>query len=152
MTYGPRTRVADVMRKTAGNLGMDGSAKFPSSETRSLDSPAASQRLVILESPYAGPTAAAVEANLAYARRALRDSLDRGEAPIASHLLYPQVLEDRDPDQRARGIAAGLAWLKVAEATVVYADRGITPGMQYGINQAHAAGLPVEYRYIEGGG
>ena len=41
-------------------------------------------RRVILESPYAGN----VEENVAYARAAVRDSLLRGEAPIASHLLY----------------------------------------------------------------
>jgi hypothetical protein len=43
----------------------------------------AEMRWVILESPYAGD----VEANVAYARAAVRDSLMRGEAPIASHLL-----------------------------------------------------------------
>ena len=43
-------------------------------------------RLVIFESPYAGD----VEANTEYARRCVRDSLMRGEAPIASHLLYTQ--------------------------------------------------------------
>ena len=40
-------------------------------------------RLVIVESPYAGD----VEANEEYARQCVRDSLMRGEAPIASHLL-----------------------------------------------------------------
>ena len=43
-------------------------------------------RQVIFESPYAGN----VEENVAYARAAVRDSLLRGELPIASHLLYTQ--------------------------------------------------------------
>ena len=47
-----------------------------------------------------------------------RRALARGEAPIASHLLYPQVLDDADPFQRQQGIAAGLAWAAVADATV----------------------------------
>lgn len=38
---------------------------------------------VILESPYAGD----VEKNIEYARLCLKDSLLRGESPIASHLL-----------------------------------------------------------------
>lgn len=103
-------------------------------------------RRVILESPYAGD----ITANVAYARRALRDSLMRGEAPIASHLLYtqPGVLRDHDPVERQHGIDAGLAWREVAQATVVYADRGISEGMQYGIAKAVASGIPVEYRYI----
>jgi len=105
-------------------------------------------RLVILESPYAGD----VDANVNYARRAMADSLHRGEAPLASHLLYtqPGVLRDHDPDERALGIRAGLAWGTVAEATVVYADLGITPGMEQGITRAATEGRPVEVRYIGG--
>lgn len=104
-------------------------------------------RRVILESPYAGD----VEANVAYARAALRDSLTRGEAPIASHLLYtqPGVLDDTDPDERAMGIEAGLAWGCEAAATVVYADRGVSRGMRYGIERAEAEGRVVEFRWLE---
>jgi hypothetical protein len=101
---------------------------------------------VILESPYAGD----VEANVAYARRALRDCLLRGEAPIVSHLLYtqPGVLEDLIPSERALGIEAGLAWGALAEKTVVYTDRGTSRGMQYGIDRAISEGRPVEFRTI----
>ena len=103
-------------------------------------------RLVILESPYAGDVAANVE----YARRCVRDSLSRGEAPIASHLLYtqPGILDDNDPVERAQGIEAGLAGRTVAEASVVYTDRGISPGMRYGIDAALRAGRPVEFRKL----
>ena len=103
-------------------------------------------RLVILESPYAGD----IEANVAYARAALRDSLMRGEAPIASHLLYtqPGVLDDAIPSERQHGIDAGLAWRRVADATVVYVDRGVTNGMRYGIATAQTDGRPVEYRNL----
>jgi len=103
-------------------------------------------RLVILESPYAG----GVERNIEYARRCLRDSLLRGEAPIASHLLYtqPGVLRDEVPSERQQGIDAGLAWREVAEASVVYTDLGISAGMVYGIEAAEVAGLPVEYRRL----
>lgn len=103
-------------------------------------------KLVIIESPYAGD----IEANVEYARRCVRDSLSRGEAPIASHLLYtqPGILNDDDPDERQWGIDAGLAWRAVAEASVVYTDRGITKGMHYGIAAAEQAGIPIEYRSI----
>lgn len=104
-------------------------------------------RLVIIESPYAGD----VDANVAYARRCVRDSLARGEAPIASHLLYtqPGILDDDVSIERQQGIDAGLAWRRVAEASVVYTDRGISDGMRYGIRAAEAAGIPVEYRSID---
>lgn len=103
-------------------------------------------RLVIVESPFAGD----VEANIQYARRCVRDSLSRGEAPIASHLLYTQqgILDDDVPSERQWGIDAGLAWRTVAEASVVYVDRGISKGMEYGIAAAKEAGMPVEIRSI----
>ncbi|MEX3764409.1 DUF7768 domain-containing protein [Paraburkholderia phenoliruptrix] len=103
-------------------------------------------KLVILESPFAGD----VEANIEYARACLRDSLMRGEAPIASHLLYtqPGVLNDDIPAERQHGIDAGLSWRHVSDGTVVYTDRGISKGMQYGIDAAYAAGKPVEFRTL----
>lgn len=104
-------------------------------------------RLVILESPYAGD----VEANVAYARACVRDSLLRGEAPLASHLLYtqPGILRDDVPEERQHGIDAGLAWRTSAAATVVYTYRGITPGMELGIERAKLFGLAVEYRSLK---
>lgn len=104
---------------------------------------------VILESPYGAPTPEGVEANVAYARRALRDSLQRGEAPIASHLLLTQVLDDSNPIERQQGIAAGLAWGRVAQATVVYADRGVSEGMKHGIADAIRRGRPVYVRWLD---
>ena len=105
-------------------------------------------KLVIIESPYAGD----IQRNTTYARRAVADSLSRGEAPIASHLLYtqPGVLDDTDPAQRAQGIAAGLAWGVHAEMTAVYIDRGTTPGMAEGIARAVSDGRTIDYRSIGG--
>lgn len=103
-------------------------------------------RRVILESPYAGD----IERNLTYARACLHDCLLRGEAPIASHLLYtqPGVLDDNKPGERQLGIEAGLVWGELAEATVVYTDYGISKGMRFGIEMAEKNGRPVEYRNL----
>ena len=104
-------------------------------------------KLVIIESPYKGD----VERNKKYARRALRDSLSRGEAPIASHLLYtqPGVLDDDIPTERQWGIDAGLAWHAASNVTtVVYEDYGISSGMQYGIDCADKFGNSIERRKI----
>ncbi len=102
---------------------------------------------VILESPYAGN----IELNVRYARACLRDSLMRGEAPIASHLLYtqPGVLQDEIQAERQHGIDAGLEWRTVAEGTVVYTNLGISKGMEYGISMAKTVGLPIEYRELK---
>lgn len=99
-------------------------------------------KLVIVESPLAGD----YEANRAYARACVYDSLMRGEAPLASHLLYTQMLDDKIPAERTLGIEAGLAWGRKADLTAVYTDRGISSGMQLGIDRAKAEGRPVEYR------
>jgi hypothetical protein len=104
-------------------------------------------RLVIVESPYAGD----IDANVAYARACVRDALNRGEAPFASHLLHtqPGILRDEVPAERAHGIAAALAWYRAADAAVVYTDRGISRGMEAGIAAARAAGKPVEFRSLQ---
>lgn len=106
-------------------------------------------RCVILESPFAGD----VQKNVRYARACLNDCLHRGEAPIASHLLFtqPGVLNDEDPAERALGIDAGHAWIPNAEAVVVYCDWGISSGMAAGIKAALEAGRIVEYRHLSAG-
>lgn len=106
--------------------------------------------LVIIESPYAGDVAK----NVRYARAALRDSVIRGEAPLASHLLFTQegVLLDDAPEERKLGINAGLAWGRVADMTAAYYDLGISEGMRHGINRAIDESRLVEFRSIEGWG
>lgn len=103
-------------------------------------------KLVILESPYAGD----VQRNVAYARQCVRHSLSLGEAPIASHLLYtqPGILDDNDSFERQWGIDAGLAWKQVAHAHVFYIDHGISPGMQYAMDQCKIKGVKTYCRTI----
>ncbi len=101
---------------------------------------------VIVESPYAGD----VELNVTYARACLHDCLLRGEAPIASHLLYtqPGVLDDTIPEERKLGIEAGLVWGILAEMSAVYTDLGFSNGMRFGIGRAETEGRPIEYRRL----
>ena len=103
-------------------------------------------RRVILESPYAGD----IEANVAYARLCVRDSVLRNEAPLCSHLLFtqPGILDDKVPKERALGIDAGLAWAVVADKMVVYVDRGLSPGMQQAMRVAQRSGLEIELRKL----
>ncbi len=105
---------------------------------------------VIIESPFKGNTPAEEAENIAYAKEVMRDSLYRGEAPFASHLLYPQMLDDANKHERRMGIEAGLLIGRLADRTVVYTDRGISPGMKQGIKRAKDEGRPVEYRSLYG--
>jgi len=103
-------------------------------------------RLVAVESPYAGD----VERNLRYARAAMADCIGRGEAPIASHLLFtqPGVLRDDVEFERELGIMAGFAWAAKADARVVYINLGISSGMKKGVLHAKSIGQTVEYRRL----
>ena len=82
-------------------------------------------RRVVIESPYAGDTAR----NVAYARLAMLDSIYKGEAPFASHLLYTQVLNDDDVEERKLGIGMGSAWAEAADLVAFYIDFGMSIGM-----------------------
>lgn len=103
-------------------------------------------RLVVVETPFAGD----VELHLKYLRACLRNCLLNGEAPFASHGLYtqPGVLDDDVLGDRQLGMEAGFAWRRVADATVVYTDLGVTPGMQAGMNHAKDVGCPIWMRSL----
>lgn len=105
-------------------------------------------RRVIIESPFTAPTPEGIEKHRNYLRECGLDCLRRGEAPFASHGLYPQWLNDADRNERAWGITAGFAWRAVAAATVVYCDLGVSPGMLLGIAAANAQKHPIEYRAL----
>lgn len=105
-------------------------------------------RLVVIESPYGSKDPQVVQENVAYLRKCMQDCLKRGEAPYASHGLFPGALDDNIPDQRRQGMEAGFAWGEMADAVVVYVDRGISSGMVEGIKRAQAYGTKVVMRSL----
>ncbi len=105
---------------------------------------------VIIESPFGSPDFSIIRRNILYTRHAVRDSLERGEAPWCSHLFYPQpgILNDHDADERLWGFNAGLAWGDTALLRVVYDDLGVTDGMRMGIEHGLANEQTVEFRQL----
>jgi hypothetical protein len=101
-------------------------------------------RKVVIESPYAGD----VERNVKYACEAMKDCLQRGEAPIASHLLYTRVLDDLVPAQRKLGITSGLVWGSTADCIVFYTDHGWSDGMLKAHEHWLGLGIPIENRRL----
>lgn len=103
-------------------------------------------KLVSIESPYAGD----VERNVRYAKACIRDCLNRGEYPYASHLFFTQdgLLNDNNSEERKLGMEAGKAWELAAGLTVVYTDLGMSSGMKWGVEKAEKAGRLIEYREL----
>jgi oligoribonuclease (3'-5' exoribonuclease) len=117
-------------------------------------------RRVVVESPYRpkiwDPVGIfsyeeEVAKNVAYARRCVRDCVQRGEAPYASHLFFTQqgILDDRVPEERKLGIEAGLEWGRNADLVAVYVDLGVSEGMWKGIVAARGRGTPIEVRALD---
>jgi len=95
---------------------------------------------VFICSPYAGD----VSANSEKARRYLRFAIDRGTIPFAPHLLYPQVLNDSDPEERALGLFFGLVWLGRCHELWVFGSV-CSQGMAEKISYATRRGLPIRF-------
>ena len=68
-------------------------------------------KLVYICSPYAGD----IGNNIRFAGAACRYAAEQGCAPVAVHLLYPQILDDSVPSQREAGIRMGLRVLASCE-------------------------------------
>lgn len=83
-------------------------------------------KTVCIESPLAGD----FTRNIEYAKRCVRYALDQGVAPFASHLLYPQVLDDENPEHREQGIAAGLELGDRCDERWFFKDLGMSGGME----------------------
>lgn len=103
---------------------------------------------VVIESPYKGD----VKRNMAYLKICFLDSINRGEAPTASHKLYTDVLNDDDEEERKLGIQMGLVWLRAADLVAFYTDLGWSPGMVACLTEIKSARLrvPYEIRKVEG--
>ena len=88
------------------------------------------RRKVYVASRYAGD----VERNVAMAIDYCRRVIDAGYMPVASHLLYPQILNDNDPDERELGLLFGLALLRMCDEVWVFGE--VSEGMAKEIEEA----------------
>lgn len=100
------------------------------------------RKKVYVASKYAGDIVANVAAAVDYCRRVIAE----GHMPVASHLLYPQMLDDAVPEKRELGLMFGLALLALCDEVWVFGD--VSSGMAQEIEEAERLHKPV--RYIEG--
>jgi hypothetical protein len=63
--------------------------------------------------------------------------------PLAPHLLFPQFLDDGNPDDRKLGLRFGLILLDRCEEVWVFGDR-LSEGMAAEIVRAERRGIPIK--------
>ena len=96
--------------------------------------------LVYIASPFTGDT----EYNISRARGYCRFAVGCGCIPLAPHLLYPQFMDDSDPDDRELGLFFATILLGKCDEVWAFGNR-ISEGMSREIAKAKKRGLPVRY-------
>lgn len=96
--------------------------------------------LVYICSPYSGD----VEANMELARTFCAHAVARCKIPLAPHLLFPQFMDDNDPETRELAMFFNRILLSKCEAIWVYMAR-VSVGMRVEIEWAHHFDLPIKY-------
>lgn len=106
------------------------------------------RKAVLIVSPFMAEDYSQSAKMVRYALRATRDSINKAESPLATHLFYSDVLSTRNPIERDLGLQAQLTWMKGCDIIAIYIDFGITPAMQVVINAAKLRNKRIEYRTI----
>ena len=100
-------------------------------------------RKVYICSPYRAKDGAELDRNIDYAQALTKQAIEAGLAPITPHLYMTQCLNEDKPEERAAGMAAGLALLKSCDFVIAGVKYGISEGMSAEIAAADAAGIEV---------
>lgn len=93
---------------------------------------------IYVASPYAGD----IEKNTDFAKDACRFVLEQGHAFFCPHLLYPNVLDEHNPNERQLGLDMGIAMLEICDELWCFGDR-ISHGMMMEISEAEKLNIPT---------
>jgi hypothetical protein len=94
--------------------------------------------LVYICSRYAGD----VESNVQAARRCCRFAVERECIPLAPHLLYPQFLDDEDPEERKLGLLFGNVLMDKCDEVWIFGME-LSPGMKAEYERAARKGYKI---------
>lgn len=98
------------------------------------------QPMVFICSPFAGDT----EHNIRCAQNYCRYAVSKNRIPFAPHLLFPQFMDDSDPEQRKLALHFGMRFMN--KCTEVWAfGKNISKGMRVEIDRAMDQGIPIRY-------
>lgn len=100
--------------------------------------------LTYICSPYSGD----VQANTVLARQFCGFAVAAGQIPLAPHLLFPQFMNEADPDERELAMCFNKVLLGKCEAVWVYTGR-VSKGMRAEIEWARDLELPIRYFNVD---
>lgn len=96
--------------------------------------------IVYICSPFAGD----IDTNVKAARAYSRFAVEAGYIPIAPHLLFPQFLNDADPQERQLGLFFGNALMSKCSEVWVF-GKHISPVMEAEIERAKWKNYRLRY-------
>ena len=100
-------------------------------------------RTVYICSPYRAKDCAELDRHIEYAQALTKQAIEAGLAPITPHLYMTQCLNEDKPQERAAGMAAGLALLEKCDFVIAGVKYGISEGMSREIQTADVLGIEV---------
>jgi hypothetical protein len=96
--------------------------------------------LVYICSRYAGD----IENNIHAARRYCRFAVKNGYIPVASHLLYPQFMDDGNPEERKLGLFFGNILMDKCDEVWIFGAE-LSSGMKAEYGRATRKGYKVRW-------
>ena len=109
-------------------------------DRRAKENELKTRKMVYIASKYAGDVAANIKA----ARKYCRFAVSQKCIPIASHLLFPQFLNDAKYEERQIGLMYGLALLGMCKEVWVF-GADFSEGMKSEIEEAKKRGIRIRY-------
>lgn len=97
--------------------------------------------LLYVCSPYRCDT----KRNKEYARKLTRAALDNGFIPVTVHLYLTEATDDTNPEERVRGMAAGMKILENCKYILIGDRYGISEGMKAEMTFAAVKGKIMLY-------
>ena len=90
------------------------------------------------------PRSGDIPGNQEKARGYCRFAVERGAVPLAPNLLFPQFMNDRDPDERSLAMFMDMVLLTKCAELWVFGE-AISKGMGMEIEKAKRKGKPIRY-------
>ncbi len=100
------------------------------------------KKIAYICSPYRGNIFKRIR-NIRYARELTERAINAGFLPITPHLYLTQVLNDKKPQEREKGMSIGLDLLRKCDVVFVGEKYGISEGMRAEINVAELRGKAI---------